>query len=126
MTNAGFFLKTIWVIPLLPLFGAAVMFFFGRGSRPAPTGGYDDGHGHDHDGHEPTPTPAGDAHTTEHHADDHGSHGGPAHGAHGEDSRWANPEAPHSFVNAFCVGVIVVAFIWSSLAFLQYTQWAGG
>jgi NADH-quinone oxidoreductase subunit L len=126
MTNAGFFLKTIWVIPLLPLFGAAVMFFFGRGSRPAPAGGYDDGHGygHDHDGHEPTPTPAGDAHTTQHHADDHGSHG--AHGGHGEDSRWANPEAPHSFVNAFCVGVIVVAFIWSCLAFLQYTQWAAG
>src|SRR5438270_7641218 len=117
--NAGFFLQHIWIIPLLPLAGAAAMFFFGRGSRPAPAGALAHGHGD----HEPSRTPAGDAHTTEHHADDHAA---AAHGAHGEDSRWANPEAPHAFVNAICVGVIVVAFIWSALAFLQYTQWAQG
>ena len=33
MTNDMFFLDYIWVIPLLPAFGAAVMFFFGRKLR---------------------------------------------------------------------------------------------
>ena len=29
-TQAMFFLEHIWIIPLLPAFGAAMMFFFGR------------------------------------------------------------------------------------------------
>ncbi|MBV8206590.1 MAG: NADH-quinone oxidoreductase subunit L, partial [Acidobacteria bacterium] len=116
MNNPGFFLEHIWVLPLLPLFGATVMFFFGRGSRPVPAAAP-----HGQGDHEPAPTSAGDAHTTAHHR--HSAH--PAH-THGEASRWANPEAPHAFVNAFCVGVIAVAFAWACLSFLQYTQWAGG
>ncbi|HKD90300.1 MAG TPA: NADH-quinone oxidoreductase subunit L [Terriglobales bacterium] len=122
MTNAGFFLKNIWVIPLLPLLGAVVMFFLGRGSRPAPAGGHD--HGHGLGDHEPGPTPSAGEHTAQHHG--HDDHSAAAHGSHGEASRWANPEASHSFVNAVCVGAVVVAFLWACLAFLQYTQWADG
>jgi NADH-quinone oxidoreductase subunit L len=56
-----FFLEQIWVIPLLPIFSAGVMFFFGR-------------------------------------------------------------KLDKKAVNAFCVGTVVVAFAWSCLAVLQYTQ----
>src|SRR5512146_367879 len=56
-----FFLDHIWVIPLLPIFSAAVMFFFGR-------------------------------------------------------------KLDKKAVNAFCVGAVVVAFAWSCLAVMQYTQ----
>ncbi|MGZ4821421.1 MAG: NADH-quinone oxidoreductase subunit L [Terriglobales bacterium] len=56
-----FFLEHIWVVPLLPIFSAAVMFFFGR-------------------------------------------------------------KLDKKSVNAFCVGTVVVAFVWSCLAVWQYTQ----
>jgi len=58
-----FFLDHIWIIPLLPAFGAAMMFFFGR-------------------------------------------------------------RALKSTVNAVCVGVVVLAFLWACLAVVQYTSWA--
>lgn len=58
-----FFLSHIWVIPLLPAFGAAVMFFFGRKlQKPA--------------------------------------------------------------VSAICVGAVVVAFLWTCLAVLQYRDYS--
>src|SRR3954467_14752341 len=56
-----FFLEHIWVIPLLPAVGAAVMFFFGR-------------------------------------------------------------RLTKQAVNAFCVGAVVVAFLWSCGAVFQYTH----
>ena len=58
-----FFLDHIWLIPLLPAFGAAVMFFFGRRLQKAT-------------------------------------------------------------VNAVCVGVVVLAFLFGCCAVWQYTQWA--
>jgi NADH-quinone oxidoreductase subunit L len=58
-----FFLDHIWIIPLLPAFGAAMMFFFGR-------------------------------------------------------------RALKSTVNAVCVGMVVLAFIFACLAVVQYTSWA--
>ena len=59
-----FFLEHIWLIPLFPAFGAAMMFFFGR-------------------------------------------------------------KLPKSAVNAFCVGAVVVAFVWACLAVFTYsTDWA--
>src|SRR5579864_5222781 len=58
-----FFLDHIWLIPLLPAFGAAMMFFFGR-------------------------------------------------------------RAMKSTVNAVCVGVVVLAFVFACLAVVQYTSWA--
>src|SRR5438309_9467202 len=57
------FLDNIWLIPLLPAFGAAVMFFFGRRMQK-------------------------------------------------------------SAVNAVCVGVIVLAFLFACGAVVQYTGWA--
>ena len=57
------FLNNIWLIPLLPAFGAAVMFFFGR-------------------------------------------------------------KLQKSAVNAVCVGVVVLAFLFASGWVLQYTAWA--
>ena len=57
-----FFLDHIWIIPLLPAFGAAMMFFFGR-------------------------------------------------------------RAMKATVNAVCVGVVVLAFVWACLAVVQYTSW---
>src|ERR1041385_8163207 len=57
------FLNQIWLIPLLPAFGAAVMFFFGR-------------------------------------------------------------KLQKSAVNAVCVGVVVLAFLFACGAVLQYTAWA--
>ena len=56
------FLENIWLIPLLPAFGAAMMFFFGR-------------------------------------------------------------KLQKSVVSAICVGVVVVAFLWSCGAVWQYSQW---
>ncbi|MFZ3214268.1 MAG: NADH-quinone oxidoreductase subunit L, partial [Terriglobales bacterium] len=58
-----FFLNHIWVIPLLPALGAALMFFFGR-------------------------------------------------------------KLSKSAVNFFCVGLVVVAFVFSCFTVLQYTGWA--
>ena len=58
-----FFLDTIWVIPLLPMIGAAIMFFTGR-------------------------------------------------------------RLSKRAVNAFCVGVVVLAFVWACLAVYQYTGYA--
>jgi NADH-quinone oxidoreductase subunit L len=58
-----FFLDHIWVIPLLPALGAALMFFFGR-------------------------------------------------------------KLSKSAVSFFCVGLVVVAFVFSCFTVLQYTEWA--
>ncbi|HEY7615224.1 MAG TPA: proton-conducting transporter membrane subunit, partial [Terriglobales bacterium] len=58
-----FFLDYIWLIPLLPAFGAALMFFFGR-------------------------------------------------------------KLQKSAVSAVCVGVVVVAFLWSCGSVWEYTDWA--
>src|SRR5438067_5479211 len=121
-----FFLDHIWIVPLLPLLGAAVMFFFGHGKRPR--AGV---HAHAaHDAHAIS-TSHDDASPAVTHFDPHAAHGpedshAPAgHGAH-DASPYTNPEAPHAFVNAFCVGVIVIAFIWAVLAVWQYTGWANG
>jgi NADH-quinone oxidoreductase subunit L len=102
-----FFLEHIWIIPLLPAFGAAMMFFFGRklsgieppkrsGSGP---GAHDcDAHGHDSDSHGSAPDP---------HAA-HGGHDGP-------------PEI-HTWVNVICVGMVVLAFLFAVGAVWQFVH----
>jgi NADH-quinone oxidoreductase subunit L len=108
-----FFLEHIWIIPLLPLFGAAMMFFFGRKlagiEPPEPAyvahGGHDDAH----DDHGPSPAVT--------HHDPHAAHG-PA------DSHAHAPHEDHTWTNAICVGVIMLAFLWSCLAVWQYTNYA--
>ena len=105
-----FFLDHIWIIPLLPMFGAVTMFFFGRklsGIPPIkPAYVPHDGHGDAHD--DPSSHSAVQA-------DPHAAHGGhDAHAVH-EKQEW---------VNVICVGVVVVAFLWSCLAVWQYTAFA--
>src|SRR5437588_9404041 len=121
------FLEYIWVVPLLPLLGAAVMFFFGRGSRPRPAfaGGHVP-HGTEAEHVEASPEVTHfDPHAAHGPADDasHLAHGG--HNAHAAEP-YANPEAPHTFVNAVCVGMVVIAFFWSCAAVWQYTSFAHG
>src|SRR5438067_2450154 len=115
----GFFLENIWVVPLLPLFGAAVMFFFGRGKWiAAPSTG---SHSHGEEAHHAEPSPAvthHDPHAAHGPADPHAPHGHDAHSGH------APEKLPHAIVNAFCIGVIVLAFLWSCMAVWQYTDYA--
>ena len=130
-----FFLDHIWIIPLLPLLGAAVMFCFGRGSRPRPAfAGTHDAHDvHDAAGLQaasglqyveasPNVT-AFDPHAAHGPEDDQAPTAG--HEPHAAEP-YANPEAPHVFVNAICVGLIVIAFAWACMAVWQYTSFAHG
>ncbi|HYG98165.1 MAG TPA: NADH-quinone oxidoreductase subunit L [Terriglobales bacterium] len=104
-----FFLDKIWIIPLLPAFGAAMMFLFGRKlSGIAPRPRYAEAHGHEADPH--GPSPADTAH------DVHAAHG-PA-GSH---------DAPHvherhEWVNGICVGAVVLAFIMAVGCVWEYTH----
>ena len=111
-----FFLEHIWIIPLLPAFGAAMMLFFGRklsGIPPKPRwnpaahdaqGSHEaDAHGHD----------SAVAHQASHAA--HGAADSHAHDAHGVHEQ-------HAWVNAICVGVVVVAFLFAVGAVWNYTQ----
>jgi NADH-quinone oxidoreductase subunit L len=100
-----FFLEHIWIIPLLPAFGAAMMFFFGRKlsgiEPPKRSGGSPGAHDHNHndDGHG-------------HGLDSNASavvHDGPA---AGHDAHAGAPEL-HTWVNVICVGVVVLAFLFS-------------
>ena len=113
-----FFLENIWIIPLLPMFGAVMMFFFGRRlagiEPPKPAyvahGGHDDAH----DDHGPSPAVT--------HHDVHAAHG-PA-DSHGHAGETPAPHEDHTWTNAICVGVVMIAFVWSCLAVWQYTHYA--
>jgi hypothetical protein len=51
--ESSFFLSHIWLIPLFPLCGAALMLLFGRTLDPQPAWGHHD-HAHTHDEHSAT------------------------------------------------------------------------
>jgi NADH-quinone oxidoreductase subunit L len=110
-----FFLEHIWIIPLLPAFGAAMMFFFGRKlsgiEPPVRTAG---AHGtHEADPHGPSPAVT--------HHDPHAAHGPvDSHVGGGHDLHGVHEE--HSFVSAICVGVVVLAFLFSVGAVWNYTH----
>jgi len=118
------FLDQIWLIPLFPLLGAALMFFFGRKLDPQPVSsvavapgvepiydehGHDHSHGHSH-GHEHD-----HGHTHEHdhgHTHDH-DHDAPGHHDH----------SPLKFlVNLICLGMPLLSFIFSVGAVWQLAQ----
>jgi NADH-quinone oxidoreductase subunit L len=116
------FLDNIWLIPLFPLFGAALMLLIGRKLDPQPTSevaiapgvepifehGHDHGHTHDH-GH-------GHSHTHDHgHSDDHShDHGHDAHG---------HSHSPLKFlVSLICPGMVLLSFIFSAGAVWQLSQ----
>jgi NADH-quinone oxidoreductase subunit L len=123
------FLDYIWLIPLFPLFGAALMLFLGKRLDPqAPSEvavapglehthpgdvhehGHDHTHSHSHaDGHSHT---HGDAHT---HADH--THGDAhAHGGHGHGS------GLRSLVSLICPGMVLMSFLLSVGAVVQLAQ----
>ena len=117
------FLDSIWLIPLFPLFGAAVMLLIGKRLDPqAPSevaiapnmevvtddhahGSHGDDHGHSHD--------ATHGHSHDHaHGHDHG-HDDHAHG-HGHPSA-----ATRILVSLLCPGMILLSFIFSLGAVVQ-------
>src|SRR5262249_36900234 len=120
----------IWLIPLFPLFGAALMFFFGRKLDPQPKSEvaiapgvepiYEDHghgphhHGHDH-GHENV---HGHSHTHDHdHAHDHGpghdhSHDHSHDHAHGDHGH--HHHSPLKFlIKLICPGTVLLSFLFA-------------
>jgi NADH-quinone oxidoreductase subunit L len=104
------FLDQIWLIPLFPLLGAALMFLFGRRLDPQPESSvaiapgvepvYE--HGHDH-GHTPHHEHHGHAH------DDHGAHG--------------HRSSPlKKLIDIICPGMVLLSFIFSAGAVWQLAQ----
>jgi NADH-quinone oxidoreductase subunit L len=98
------FLDQIWLIPLFPLFGAALMLLFGKKLDPQPPSdvavapgvepiyerGHHHGHSHSHD-----------------HGHDHGHH----------------PHSPLKFlVSLICPGMVLLSFIFSAGAVWQLSQ----
>jgi NADH-quinone oxidoreductase subunit L len=122
------FLETIWLIPLFPLFGAALMLFFGKILDPQPKSevavapgvepifehghdhGHDHSHGHSHD-HE-------HGHTHDHdHGHDHSHDHSHGHGHH--------PHSPLKFlIDLICPGMVLLSFIFSAGAVWQLSQQA--
>jgi NADH-quinone oxidoreductase subunit L len=120
------FLDQIWLIPLFPLFGAALMFFFGKTLDPQPESdvavapgvepiwehGHDHGHSHGH-GHS--------------HAHDHGHTHDHDHGhTHTHDHDHGHGHHHHSplkfLVNLICPGMVLLSFIFSAGAVWQLSQ----
>jgi len=111
------FLDQIWLIPLFPLCGAALMLLFGKIFDPQPPSdvaiapGVE--HTHDHDHH--------------HHDHDHGHdhhHGHTHDNAHehatGHDHHHAGPLK--KLVSLICPGMVLLSFIWSAGAVIQLSS----
>jgi NADH-quinone oxidoreductase subunit L len=113
------FLATIWLIPLFPLLGAALMLVFGKTLDPQPKSevavapgvepifehGHEHGHDHDH-AHDP-----GHSHDHTHeHEQQHGHH---------------HPHSPLKFlIDLICPGMVLLSFIFSAGAVWQLSQQA--
>jgi NADH-quinone oxidoreductase subunit L len=104
------FLDQIWLIPLFPLFGAALMLLLGRKLDPQPVSGvaiapgvepiYEHGHDHGHTPHH------------EHHGHAHDDHGG--HGHHSSPLK--------KLIDIICPGMVLLSFIFSAGAVWQLAQ----
>jgi len=103
------FLDQIWLIPLFPLFGAAMMLLFGKKFDPQPASDVaiapgvehtHDDHGHDHHHHHGHTHDHAHEHATGH---DHGHHGG----------------GLKALVSLLCPGMVLLSFIWSAGAVMQ-------
>ena len=112
----NYFLDHIWLIPLFPLFGAALMLLLGKkldpqpGSEVAVAPGvepvYDD---HGHGGHD-----QGHAHAHEHGA------------GHGHDHEHGHHHSPlRMLVNLICPGMVLLSFIFSVGAVWELSQLPG-
>src|SRR6185436_1211513 len=113
------FLDHIWLIPLFPLFGAAMMLLFGKKLDPQPPSEVavapgvehvhdEHDHGHSHEGHS--------------HAHDHGhdhDHG-PDHGHdHGHEHAHHHESPLKALIKLICPGMVLLSFIFSLGAVLQ-------
>ena len=102
------FLDNIWLIPLFPLLGAALMLLFGKKLDPQPASDVavapgveavqDDHHGHSHNGH-------GQSHG---HSHDHGHDHGHGHGS-----------PLKTLIKLICPGMVLLSFIFSAGAVFE-------
>ena len=108
------FLDQIWLIPLFPLFGAALMLLLGKYLDPQPVSevaiapGVEPVYGEHHHGHHHD-------HSLDHaQSHDHGhSHDEHGHGGHG---------ALRNLINFICPGMVLISFIFSAGAVWQLSQ----
>jgi NADH-quinone oxidoreductase subunit L len=109
------FLDHIWLIPLFPLFGAALMLLFGRMLDPQPpsTVAVAPGVEHVHDEHD-THEHHGHSHNGHSHSHDH-DHDHPH--DHGHDHHHASPLK--ALVSIICPGMVLLSFIFSLGAVLE-------
>ena len=106
------FLDLIWLIPLFPLFGAALMLLLGKYLDPQPASDvaivpgvepvYDEHHGHSHE------------HPHDSHA--HGAHDDRAHGGHHAHSPLK------TLIDFICPGMVLLSFLFSAGAVWQLSQ----
>ena len=109
------FLDQIWLIPLFPLFGAALMLLLGKKLDPQPVSEvaiapgvepiYDEHHHHEH--HH-------DHHHDQGHAHDHAQE-------HGHGGRHAASPLK-KLINIICPGMVLLSFIFSAVAVWQLAQ----
>jgi NADH-quinone oxidoreductase subunit L len=98
------FLDQIWLIPLFPLLGAALMLFFGKLLDPQPVS-------------EVAVAPG-----VEPVADEHGNGHAPAH-AHGHDSGHGRRHAPLRFlIKLICPGMVLISLVFSAGAVWQLSS----
>src|SRR5215472_16374566 len=117
------FLDLIWLIPLFPLFGAALMLLFGKMLDPQPPSTVavaegvepvhdDHGHGHDHSHSHGHDHDHGHGHTDDHsHGHDHD---------HGHDHHHA--PATRGLIKLISPGMVLLSFIFSLGAVLQLSD----
>src|SRR5712692_11444409 len=94
------FLEYIWLIPLFPLLGAAMMLFFGKKLDPQPPSELATAPGLEHTHHHGAPHDHPHDHSHNH---DH-SHGHEHH--HGSSAKW--------LVSLLCPGMVFLSFIFSA------------
>jgi NADH-quinone oxidoreductase subunit L len=111
------FLDQIWLIPLFPLFGAALMLLIGKLLDPQPVSEvaiahgvepiFEHGHGHSphHEHHE---------HAHDEHAHDEHAHDEHGHGHHSSPLK--------KLINIICPGMVLLSFIFSAGAVWQLAQ----
>ena len=121
------FLDNIWLIPLFPLLGAALMLLIGRRLDPQPKSevavapGVEPVFEHgDHGAHAQHTHDQSHGHTHDHaHGHDHGHSHDHGHDAHGHS------HSPLKFlINLICPGMILLSFIFSAGAVWQLSQQA--
>jgi NADH-quinone oxidoreductase subunit L len=117
------FLDQIWLIPLFPLVGAALMLLLGKYLDPQPVSEvaiapgvepvYEHGPGHAHDqGHTPH---------HEHHGHPHDDHGHP----HDDHGHGHHSSPLKKLIDIICPGMVLLSFLFSAGAVWQLAQQTG-